>query len=458
MKLWGGRFKQKATKLVEEFTSSINFDNRLAKYDCIGTIAHIKMLAKAKIISGSESKKLVISLLKILSKIETGKFRFDKNSEDIHTNIQKELFKYAGKIAEVVHTARSRNDQVSLDLRMYLRDETKTIISSITELQTIFVDLAEKNIDIIMPGYTHLQHAQPILLSHHLMAYYFMLARDKNRFNCCLKRINIMPLGSCALAGTSFNIDRKYVAKLLGFPKISENSIDAVSDRDFVIEFIAASSIFMMHLSRLSEELILWASKEFNFIELPDTWTTGSSIMPQKKNPDVAELSRAKSGKVYGNLFAILTVMKGLPLSYNRDMQEDKENVFSTIDTVKSVLNIYLGMLPLVKFNKDIMRNAVYGDFSTATEVADYLVKKDMTFRLAHSLVGKIVLYCIKENKNLESLTIKEWNKFSKLFKADISQIVKPENSIYSKISEGSTGVIAVKKSISSAKSHLRSE
>ncbi len=370
-KLWSGRFKEQTESTVESFTESVSFDARLWKHDIEGSIAHVKMLAKQKIVSSKESTVIVKGLNEIREEIEAGKFRFKESLEDVHMNIEYALIKKIGAVGGKLHSARSRNDQVALDLRLYLRDEINKIIKSLTGLQKVLLKAAEKNIDIVMPGYTHLQRAQPVLLAHHLLAYYEMLGRDKTRYEDCLKRVNVLPLGAAALAGTTLPINRKYVARLLKFPGASENSIDTVSDRDFVIEFISASSILMGHLSRFSEEIIMWNSEEFGFIELPDAFTTGSSIMPQKKNPDVLELTRGKTGRVYGNLVAILTIMKGLPLAYNRDMQEDKEPVFDTVDTVKACLEVLCRMIPKVRFKKKNIEEATEAGFLTATDIAE---------------------------------------------------------------------------------------
>jgi argininosuccinate lyase len=438
-KLWSGRFSQGTEKTVENFTSSLAFDVRLWKYDIEGSIAHVRMLGKQKIIPRKDETAIVKGLNAIRSEIEKGKFKFHESLEDIHMNIEHALIKKVGPAGGKVHTARSRNDQVALDLRLFLRDEISAIIKLLSGLQKVFVRLAEKHIDIIMPGYTHLQRAQPVLLSHHLLAYFEMFARDIERFSDCLKRVNVMPLGSAALAGTTLPIDRKYVAKLLKFPVISENSIDAVSDRDFVIEFISASGIFITHLSRLSEEMILWNSDEFGFIELPDAFTTGSSIMPQKKNPDVLELTRGRTGRIYGHLMGMLTVMKGLPLAYNRDLQEDKEPVFDTVDTVKSCLDVLVKMMPKVKFRKEAMENATGAGFVTATDIAEYLVRKGMPFREAHNVTGKIVKYCIEKKKSLIELTSGELKLFSKLIGGDLLSAITVERSVNEKKSAGGT-------------------
>jgi argininosuccinate lyase len=457
-KLWGGRFKGRTSHIVESFTESISFDHCLWEYDIQGSIAHAKMLAKQGIITKEDSLKIIRGLQEIEHDIKTGSFKFREDLEDIHMNIENALIKKIGDSGRKLHTARSRNDQVSLDLRLYLREETKEVILLIQKLQETLLNSASKHLNSLMPGYTHLQRAQPVLLSHHLTAYVEMLQRDRERFRDSLKRTNLLPLGACALAGTTLPIDRAYVAKLLGFDGISQNSIDAVSDRDFAIEFLSASAILIMHLSRLSEELILWSTEEFKFIELPDDFATGSSIMPQKKNPDVAELVRGKTGRVYGNLLSLLTAMKGLPLSYNRDLQEDKVPVFDTVDTVKSSLLILNGMLSGIKFHTGRMHQTAGNSFSTATDMAEYLVKKGMPFRKAHEITGKIVLKCIKYHKRLEDLTLKELNAFSPLFKNDIYSYLNAEESVKNKKSQGSTSPLEVRKEIKRLKRLVNSK
>ncbi|GBD97551.1 MAG TPA: argininosuccinate lyase [Nitrospirae bacterium] len=438
-KLWSGRFKEKTEKRVESFTSSLSFDTRLWKYDIEGSIAHVRMLGRQKIISKKDAESIIKGLDEIKSEIQAGKFRFLESLEDVHMNIEHALIKKAGPAGGKIHTARSRNDQVALDLRLFLRDEIKEVVKLIRGFQKVIVAVAEKNIDTVMPGYTHLQRAQPVLLSHHLLAYFEMLERDSERFEDCLKRVNVLPLGAAALAGTTLPIDRKYVAGLLKFPAVSENSIDTVSDRDFVIEFISASSMLMVHLSRLSEEIIIWNSDEFGFVELPDAFTTGSSIMPQKKNPDVLELTRGRTGRVYGHLISVLTVMKALPLAYNRDMQEDKEPVFDTVDTVKSCLYILAEMFPKIRFRNKEMEKAAGSGFLTATDIAEYLVKKGMPFRDAHSVTGKIVRYCIDKNMTLTDLNLKDLKQFSKLIGKDIFHYITVEASVNGKTSFGGT-------------------
>ncbi|MCX7793328.1 MAG: argininosuccinate lyase [Thermodesulfovibrionales bacterium] len=450
-KPWSGRFKEGTASSVEEFTESISFDKRLARYDVLGSISHAEMLIKQGIISKSDGRKIIKGLKDILRDIEKGRFDFKKELEDVHMNIEYNLTERTGEAGARLHTARSRNDQVVTDLRLYLREEVREILKLIDKLIKVIIKLAEKYKEYIMPGYTHLQRAQPVLLSHHLLAYAWMLLRDSERFRENLKRINVMPLGACALAGTSLPTDRDFVAKKLGFKEIALNSMDAVSDRDFALEFLFNTSVLMMHLSRLSEEFILWSSSEFNFAELPDAYTTGSSIMPQKKNPDVLELIRGKTGRIYGNLISLLTVMKGLPLTYNRDMQEDKEPIFDTVDTVKACLRLLTEMLPLIKFNKDAMYSAS-GGFSLATDLAEYLVKKGLPFRRAHEITGRIVRYCIENGKSIETLSIDEMKKFSPLIESDIFRLLSPEGSVSAKNSKGGTSLREVRRQISALK------
>lgn len=438
-KPWAGRFREKTEKTVEAFTSSVSFDKRLWRYDIEGSIAHVKMLGKQKIISSKDAKSILRGLDKIRKEIQNGRFKFSDALEDIHMNIEYALIKDIGITGGKLHTARSRNDQIALDLRLFLREEIRVIQKLIKDFQNTLVTLAEKHIDVVMPGYTHLQKAQPVLLSHHLLAYFEMLERDRERFEDCLKRANVLPLGSAALAGTTLPIDRRYVARLLKFPAISHNSMDAVSDRDFVIEFLSASSLLMIHLSRLAEELVLWSSEEFGFIELPEAYSTGSSIMPQKKNPDVPELIRAKTGRVLGHLLALLVVLKGLPLAYNRDLQEDKEPLFDTVDTVKACLSVLRGLIPKIRFNKTIMRKSAEEGFSTATDLAEYLVRKGVPFREAHKITGKIVKYCIEKKKALTELGLKELKNFSELIKEDVFNYLRIEASINRKSSYGGT-------------------
>jgi argininosuccinate lyase len=430
--------------MVEEFTASIHFDKRLYRYDIEGSIAHTRMLARQKLITREDERLIIIGLKGILADIEKGEFIFKPEDEDIHMAIEKALIERAGAAGEKLHTARSRNDQVSLDVRMYLREEIEQIIKMVARLKELLVGLANREDGTIMPGYTHLQKAQPVLLAHYLMAYWDMMDRDEQRLRECYARVNIMPLGSAALAGTGLPIDRAYVANLLKFREMSKNSMDAVSDRDFVAEFIFAASLIMMHMSRFCEDLIIWSTDEFQFVEISDAFTTGSSIMPQKKNPDVAELIRGKTGRVYGNLVSLLTVMKGLPMTYNRDLQEDKEPLFDTVDTIKRCLEILSSMIKSVKFNRVKMLEEASGGFSTATDVAEYLVMKGIPFRTAHEIVGRLVAYCIGKDKEMHVLTLKEFRQFSKSFGEDIYEYLKVENAVNSRKSPGSTSREAV--------------
>ncbi len=454
-KPWEGRFAEKTDRCVELFTSSIDVDKRLYAYDIDGSIAHCQMLAHAAIITHEEAEKLIEGLGAIKREIQRGKFLFDHGLEDIHMHIETRLFQEVGKVAQKLHTARSRNDQVALDSRMYLREETRNIIRLLDALNTVLVSLAAENLGVIMPGYTHLQRAQPVLLSHHLLAYFEMFSRDRARLCDAMKRINVLPLGSAALAGTTYPIDRQYTAGLLQFPEVSANSIDSVSDRDFMLEFLSCASIAMVHFSRLSEEMILWSSAEFGFIELPDAFSTGSSIMPQKKNPDVPELVRGKAGRVFGDLFALLTLMKSLPLAYNRDMQEDKPAVFDAVDTLKACIEIYTAMLPKLKINKEILYQATTTGFLNATDLADYLVTKGMTFRESHSCVGKAVGYACSRKKELHELTLEEMKSFSTLIAEDIFGILTPEEMINRRTSFGGTAQENVKAAIQAARQRL---
>jgi argininosuccinate lyase len=457
-KPWNGRFTEKTDKIVEDFTSSIDIDKRLYTYDIEGSIAHCRMLAKASIISEEDASSLIEGLGKIKREIEHKNFQFDNSLEDIHMHIESRLVQLVGKAAQNLHAARSRNDQVALDVRMYLRDETLNTIKLLVMLRKSIVGLAKTHIDVVLPGYTHLQRAQPVLLSHHLMAYYEMFSRDAERFRDCLKRINVMPLGSAAIAGTTYPIDREYTAKLLDFPQVSANSIDAVSDRDFIIEFLSAASICMVHFSRMSEEFILWSSTEFGFIELPDSFATGSSIMPQKKNPDVPELVRGKTGRVFGDLMALLAIMKSLPLAYNRDMQEDKAALFNTVDILTGCIEIYIKMLPKLKINQETMRQAASTGYLNATDMADYLVARGMPFRQAHSCVGKAVGYALSKKMELHELTLEELKPFSSLFDKDIFDVLTTEEMINRRKSFGGTATENVLAAIKEAEKELNEE
>ena len=423
MKQLRSRFDKNMNKAVEQFTASISYDQRLFRQDIMGSISHCKMLSRQAIISEQESELIISGLASIQEEIQKGKFNFDDSNEDIHMSIEARLFEKIGDTAGKLHIARSRNDQVATDLRLYTMESIQSIIQHLKDVQTALINVAKSNIDVVLPGYTHLQRAQPILLAHHFMAYFEMFQRDVERFNECFKQTDVLPLGSGALAGVPYNIDRQFVADQLGFSRISNNSLDAVSDRDFVIDFQAAAATAMMHLSRLSEEMILWSSAEFGFIEIDDAFTTGSSVMPQKKNPDVAELTRGKVGRVYGNLMAILTTMKSLPLAYNRDLQEDKEGLFDTIDTLSSALNVYSSMLGAIKINSERMVRAASENYSLATDVADYLAKKGLPFREAHTIVSQLTRHAISQNKSLDQLPLADYQSFSTLFEEDVYNI-----------------------------------
>ena len=450
--LWGGRFEKSTDEMVNDFQASISFDKRMYREDIAGSIAHAAMLAKCGIISEEDRAAIEIGLRDILQQIEAGKFSFDIGLEDIHMNIEKRLTDAIGEAGARLHTARSRNDQVALDTHLYVRRETAAVMRCILALQQALVETAEKYSDVIMPGYTHLQRAQPILFAHHLMAYFSMLRRDFSRFAGAYERADIMPLGAGALAGTTFLIDRQMVADALHFGSIYGNSLDAVSDRDYIMEFLAAASILMVHLSRLSEEIILWCSREFSFVELDDAHCTGSSMMPQKKNPDVSELVRGKTGRVIGHLMAMLTVVKGLPLAYNKDLQEDKEGLFDTIDTVKFSLEVYARLIRGMHVREDAMRRAVEEDFSNATDLADYLVKKGMPFRSAHAVAGRAVHECIERGIWLADLPLEDYKKISPLFGEDIKDAIRPETCVKNRNSLGGTSGVEVERQIMEAK------
>lgn len=451
-KPWSGRFTEATNELVEEFTASIPYDWRLYPYDIAGSMAHATMLGKQGIITKTESRRITHGLEAILKEIVSGTFEFAVELEDIHMNIESRLIEKIGPVGGKLHTARSRNDQVALDIRMYLRDEIAELHELLTSLQRVIIDLADKHRDVVLPGYTHLQRAQPVLLGHHLLAYYEMFERDRGRLEDCFRRVNVMPLGAGALAGTVLPIDRKFVAKQLGFSGVCENSIDAVSDRDFAIEFVSACAQIMMHLSRLSEELVVWSSSEFGFITISDGFTTGSSIMPQKKNPDVAELARGKTGRVYGSLVALLTIMKGLPLAYNRDMQEDKEPLFDTADTVTLSLSVYTEMLKGITIHRETMRRAAEDGFITATDLADYLVRKGMPFRQAHEVVGRAVLRAIELQCGLGGMPLAEYKQLSPLIRDDVYEALSVEASVSRRTSQGGTAPANVKKRLAMLK------
>ena len=424
MKLWGGRFKSGVNELVNTFNASISIDSRMYKEDILGSLAHVKMLGKQGIIPAKDSEKIVNGLNEILKRMENGVIHIDNSSEDIHSFIESTLTYYIGDEGKKLHTGRSRNDQVALDTKLYVKKYLIVVANELLNLQTVILNKAKENINTIMPGYTHMQKAQPITFAHHIMAYAEMLKRDYGRLLDCYERMNEMPLGSGALATSTYPIDRNFVSNELGFKKPTVNSIDSVSDRDYAIEALSALSLIMMHLSRFSEEVILWCTGEFNFVELDDAYSTGSSIMPQKKNPDVAELVRGKTGRVYGDLMTLLTVMKGIPLAYNKDMQEDKEALFDGLDTVLISIQTFTGMLDTMKIKKDVMKKAASGGFTNATDVADYLVKKGEAFRNAHEIVGKIVLYCIDENKAIDDLSLDEFKSFSPFFEEDVYKAI----------------------------------
>jgi len=458
LKLWGGRFRRQTAAEVERFTSSLSFDRRLYRQDIRGSIAHARMLARQGIISQEEGDLMVTGLEGILADLEAGRVELRPELEDIHSNVEKLLAERIGPVAGKLHTARSRNDQVALDLHLFLKEEIGEVLGLITGLQEALVARAEEQRETILPGYTHLQRAQPVLLAHHLLAYFFMLERDYGRFRDCLQRADLMPLGAAALAGTSFPVDPAQVAQELGFAGLYDNSLDAVSDRDFLLEFLAAASICMMHLSRLAEELILWSTAEFGFVEMEDAYATGSSIMPQKKNPDVLELIRGKTGRVYGNLVALLTVMKGLPLAYNRDMQEDKVALFEGVDTLKDCLSLMAGVVYTAKFRGEPMYEAAAGGFANATDVADYLARKGLPFRQAHEVVGNMVVYCLERNQNLGDLTLEEFRRFSPLFDRDIHDHLTPEAVVAARASHGGTAPGRVREALEKARTILASK
>ncbi|MCD8509904.1 MAG: argininosuccinate lyase [Bacillus sp. (in: Bacteria)] len=457
-KLWGGRFTKETNKLVEELTASISFDQKLANEDIEGSLAHVQMLGECNIISTEDAETIKAGLLKVKEKLANNELQYSVANEDIHMNIEKFLIDEIGPVGGKLHTGRSRNDQVATDMHLYLKNHTNNIIALIENTQKAILTQAEANIETIIPGYTHLQRAQPVSFAHHLMAYFWMLERDKGRLQDSLERINWLPLGAGALAGTTFPIDRHRTAELLGFEQVYPNSMDAVSDRDFILEFLSAASIIMMHISRLSEELVIWSSQEFQFIELDDSFCTGSSIMPQKKNPDVPELLRAKTGRVYGNLMGLLTVLKGLPLAYNKDMQEDKEGMFDTVETLEGSLQLLGPMIATMTVNTQKMRQAVNQDYSNATDIADYLVTKGLPFREAHEVIGKIVLHAISKNKFLLELSMDEYKQFHSFFEDDIYQVLAPDNVVAARNSYGGTSQAQVKDQIALAKMKLTDE
>lgn len=454
-KLWGGRFDGKNEAWIDAFGASIPFDYQLAKQDIIGSLAHVKMLGATDIITPEEADQILTGLQQLAEKAAKEELDFTIENEDIHLNLEKMLHDEIGSVAGKLHTARSRNDQVATDMHLYLKEQLQLIIEKIQEFRKVLVEKAEKHVETIMPGYTHLQHAQPISFGQHLMAYYGMLTRDQERFTESIKRVDISPLGCAALAGTTFPIDRQMTADELGFAALYTNSLDGVSDRDFILEFLSNSSILMMHLSRFCEELILWCSHEFKFVELTDTFSTGSSIMPQKKNPDMAELIRGKSGRVFGDLMGLLTVMKGLPLAYNKDLQEDKEGMFDTVHTVSTSLDIMAGMIATMKVNEQVMHDATEKDFSNATELADYLAAKGIPFRQAHEIVGKLVLSCTQKGIFLQDVPLTEYQAISPVIESDIYETLASKTAVIRRHSLGGTGFDQVIAQINAAKQVL---
>ena len=447
-KMWAGRFQKEENKEVNDFNSSISFDGRMFESDITGSIAHATMLGQKGIISKADSSLICETLAAILDDIKSGKLELDPEAEDIHMFVEAELTKRIGEVGKRLHTSRSRNDQVALDIRLYLRNEIEEIKDLVKSLIEVIIDLADKNKKTIMPGYTHLQRAQPITLANHVLAYAYMLKRDLSRLDDTYERLNYSPLGSCALAGTTYPIDRKFVAEELGFNGIVENSLDGVSDRDFVLDLAYSISMIMMHLSRFSEEIIMWCSWEFKFIELDDAYSTGSSIMPQKKNPDICELIRGKTGRVYGDLITLLTMLKGLPLAYNKDMQEDKELSFDAIDTTKGCITLFEGMLKSMKFNKEKMYASATGGYTNATDAADYLVNKGMPFRDAHKVIGEITVYCIDKGCAIDDLKVEEFKKFSELFDEDIYEAISLDTCVRKRLTIGAPGPDTMRKVI----------
>ncbi len=447
-KPWGGRFSEPTDREVEAFTASIHFDRRLYRYDIEGSIAHARMLARQGILTKDEMKAIVTGLEAIQKEIELGTLLFSPDDEDIHMAVEKALTERIGEAGGKLHTGRSRNDQIALDIRLYLRDEIGQIRHLVGDLKAGFLEQAKKEVGTILPGYTHMQKAQPVLLAHYLQAFWEMLDRDEARLGDCLKRVEVMPLGAAALAGTGLPIDREYVARLLAFPEVSANSMDTVSDRDFVAEFLFVGSLIMMHLSRFCEDIVLWSTDEFGYVEIADAFTTGSSIMPQKKNPDVAELIRGKTGRVYGDLMAMLTILKGLPMTYNRDLQEDKEPLFDAVDTVKASLGILTAMIGRLRFNRERMEAGASGGFSTATDVAEYLVMKGVPFREAHGIVGRLVAFCIGRKKALTDLKLAEFRKFYPGFEKDIFGCLTVRQSVNARKATGGTAEETVSRRI----------
>ena len=457
-KLWGGRFEGTVEEWVEQFGASISFDHQLAKFDLMGSLAHVQMLGQTGILSLEEAEQIQDGLQALLRDLEAGELHFDIANEDIHMNMEVLLTEKIGPLAGKLHTARSRNDQVATDMHLYLKEQLGHVLDKLANLNGVLLDLAEKHVETIMPGYTHLQHAQPISFAHHLMAYYNMFQRDSERFAFNLKHTDLSPLGAAALAGTTFPINRQLSSDLLGFQQPYTNSLDAVSDRDFILEFLSNASMLMMHMSRFCEEIINWCSFEYQYISLSDSFSTGSSIMPQKKNPDMAELIRGKTGRVYGNLLGLLTVMKSLPLAYNKDLQEDKEGMFDTVETILNSLDVLAGMLSSMQVNKAKMQQSTENDFSNATELADYLAEKGLPFREAHEIVGKLVLDSIKHGKNIQDWDLEELQAYHPLIEEDIYIYLRPETAVRRRNSLGGTGFEQVKYQIEQAKKELKGE
>ena len=457
-KLWGGRFEGTVEDWVEQFGASISFDHQLAKFDLMGSLAHVQMLGQTGILSLEEAEQIQDGLQALLRDLEAGELHFDIANEDIHMNMEVLLTEKIGPLAGKLHTARSRNDQVATDMHLYLKEQLGHVLDKLANLNSVLLDLAEKHVETIMPGYTHLQHAQPISFAHHLMAYYNMFQRDSERFAFNMKHTDLSPLGAAALAGTTFPINRQLSSDLLGFQQPYTNSLDAVSDRDFILEFLSNASILMMHMSRFCEEIINWCSFEYQYISLSDSFSTGSSIMPQKKNPDMAELIRGKSGRVYGHLLGLLTVMKSLPLAYNKDLQEDKEGMFDTVETILNSLDVLAGMLSSMQVNKAKMQQSTENDFSNATELADYLAEKGLPFREAHEIVGKLVLDSIKHGKNIQDWDLEELQVYHPLIEEDIYIYLRPETAVQRRNSLGGTGFEQVKYQIEQAKKELKGE
>ena len=455
MKLWGGRFTKETNKLVENFNESLSFDHRFYKQDIRGSIAHVKMLAKQNILTDNERDKIIEGLNSIEADIDSGKLKFDDGSEDIHSFVEAHLIERIGDTGKKLHTGRSRNDQVALDMKLYVRDEIDELKDLLYELLSEVLNIMEENKSTYMPGFTHLQKAQPTTLAHHFGAYFEMFIRDYDRLVSTRKRMNLSPLGSGAFAGTTYDLDRDYVASILDFDTATRNSMDSVSDRDYLLELLSDLAIMSMHLSRLSEEIIIWNTDEYRFVEMDDTYSTGSSIMPQKKNPDIAELIRGKSGRVYGSLISLLTTMKGLPLAYNKDMQEDKEMSFDAIDTVKSLIKLMSGMLSSMKFNNERMVKSARGGFTNATDAADYLVKKNVPFRDAHEIVGRLVLYGIENNKALDDFTLEEFKNISEVFDNDIYDAISLKTCVEKRNTKGAPGLKAINDEIEASRKLL---